>query len=198
MNPKNAWYVAAWSDECNETILARTLLGKNTVIFRDKGGVVHALEDRCPHRGVPLSCGRVIDGNIQCGYHGMTFNGEGKCVSIPAMDRIPQVINVLRYPVIEQDGLIWIWLGSPELVNERAAPPRWEFHDPETGWPYRKNTFHIKCNSQLVIDNLMDLTHLPFVHGKTIGTNPSSEHMNVEMNIEETERGVRFQRWLKN
>lgn len=195
---RNAWYVAAWSHECTQSILSRTLLGKKTALFRDVNGVAHALEDRCPHRGVPLSCGKIIDGNIQCGYHGMTFNGEGHCISIPTSDRIPKAAHVTHYPLVEQDGLLWIWMGDPELSDVRPGPPRWEAHDPESGWPHKTATFQIRCDHQLMIDNLMDLTHLPFVHGKTIGTNPPSEHVKVDMEITETPRGVHFVRWLKN
>ena len=74
---RNAWYVAAWSDEIAETLEQVTLLDDRICMFRDTGGKIVALEDACPHRKMPLTKGRRKGDTIECGYHGLTFNGTG-------------------------------------------------------------------------------------------------------------------------
>ena len=87
--PLNAWYQAAWAHEIGDTPFARTLLGEPVVLFRDRNGHAHALEDRCCHRATPLSLGDVVEAGLQCGYHGLIFDGGGRCVEIPGQDTIP-------------------------------------------------------------------------------------------------------------
>jgi phenylpropionate dioxygenase-like ring-hydroxylating dioxygenase large terminal subunit len=193
---RNAWYVAAWSRELNDGMLARKLLNEPVVLFRSSSGAVSAVEDRCCHRGLPLSKGEVVGENIVCGYHGIAFNGSGRCVAIPGQSFVPPAMRVRSYPVFEQDGLVWIWMGEPERADTTTIP-RYEFHNDPAQWPHCVRTQRIACDYRLVIDNLLDLTHLAFVHKRTIGGNPDA-HTKAEFNVTATERGVKFIRWLLN
>ena len=103
---RNAWYVAGWSSEFGDDLRAITILEQNIVTFRAADGRVVALEDRCPHRLLPLSKGRRLGDTIQCGYHGMTFDGAGRCVRIPGQDRIPANAHVKAYPIEERHDIV--------------------------------------------------------------------------------------------
>ena len=138
----NAWYVAAWSKEITAKPLGRTLLNEPVVFYRDVGGGVVALEDRCCHRGMPLSSGEVFGKNIRCEYHGMVFDGSGKCVDIPGQSIIPQSARVRRFPVAERDDIIWIWMGEAALADPEKIV-RYPWH---SAWPYRTKTERIDCN----------------------------------------------------
>src|SRR5882757_4446416 len=85
---RNAWYIAAWADELGQKPLARRICNDPVVLFRDRDGRPAALVDRCCHRSAPLSLGEVVSDGIQCGYHGLTFDGSGACVAIPGQSRI--------------------------------------------------------------------------------------------------------------
>jgi len=112
--PLNAWYQAAWSHEVADAPLARTLLNEEVVLFRDAEGKASALEDRCCHRATPLRLGEVVAEGLRCGYHGLTFDGTGRCVAIPGQDRIPRNAQVRSYPILERQEIVWIWVGDPD------------------------------------------------------------------------------------
>jgi phenylpropionate dioxygenase-like ring-hydroxylating dioxygenase large terminal subunit len=106
---RQRWYVAAWADEIAPSgKLGRTFLGEPVLLYRVESGSISALEDRCCHRGLPLSHGCVRGEQIQCGYHGLTFDARGICVNVPGQERIPPAARVKRYEAVEQDKLIWI------------------------------------------------------------------------------------------
>ncbi|MBT6532203.1 MAG: Rieske 2Fe-2S domain-containing protein, partial [Marinovum sp.] len=86
---RNAWYVAGWSSDFGNELKALTIVDQTLVMFRCADGALVALEDRCPHRQLPLSKGKRIGDTIQCGYHGMTFGRDGKCVRVPGQDNLP-------------------------------------------------------------------------------------------------------------
>ncbi|MGD9923968.1 MAG: Rieske 2Fe-2S domain-containing protein, partial [Pseudorhodoplanes sp.] len=113
----NAWYVAGWSNEMTSKPIGRTLLDEPVVMYRGKDGGLVALEDRCCHRGMPLSHGEVFDNNIRCEYHGMMFEGSGRCVNIPGQEIIPQSARVRSFPIEERDDLVWIWMGDPTKAD---------------------------------------------------------------------------------
>ena len=121
---KYAWYVAAWSDEVTGELKQIRVLGEKICIFRTSGGEVIALEDACPHRKLPLSKGRIRDDNVECGYHGLTFDCAGQCVWAPGGGRIPSNAKVRAYPVHEQYGLVWIWMGNPDSALHNVAGGR--------------------------------------------------------------------------
>lgn len=167
---KNAWYVAGWDTEIHaDTLLARRLLGEDLVIFRGENGAVVALEDRCCHRLAPLSKGQREGNNVRCMYHGLLFDGSGRCVEVPGQDRVPERLCVRSYPVVERDHLIWVWMGRPELATpDTIQDTHW--HD-SPGWQAERGGYiHYDSNVQLIQDNLLDFSHLGFVHNKSIGT----------------------------
>lgn len=193
---RNAWYVAAWSSEVAERPMPRILLGEPVVLFRRRQGGIAALLDRCCHRGLPLSLGEVRDELIVCGYHGLAYDGGGRCVEIPGQGFVSPRMCVPAYPVVEQDELIWIWMGDPARAD-RTRIPGYSYHADRQEWPHESRTQRVRCGHRLVIDNLLDLTHLAYVHKRTIGGDPDA-HTRAEFSVSPTDRGVRFTRWLLN
>ncbi len=135
------------------------------VAFRGAGGAVSVLEDFCPHRGAPLSLGRVRDdGAIVCGYHGLVMGGDGRCVGMPGQ-RVRPTIRV--YPAIERYGFVWVWPGDKSLADPAHLHHLPWAESPE--WTYAGGLYHVACDYRLMIDNLMDLTHETYVHATSIG-----------------------------
>lgn len=180
MIPKNSWYVAAMTSELAPgQIMARVICEIPMAIYRGKDGAAAALLDRCPHRLYPLSSGEVTDRGLQCGYHGLTFADDGKCLDIPSQPEIPVNACVAAFPLREAHGLIWVWPG--ELALSLATPlPAFETGegylggldftclDPSETWGVAgPKRIHIDANFMLAVDNLLDLTHTAFVHAKT-------------------------------
>lgn len=163
----NTWYVAAQSEDINATQpLGRTVCNIDIAFFRNKEGVVQAVEDFCPHRGAPLSLGFVEDGELVCGYHGLRMGGEGKTLSMPNQ-RVERFPCIRRIPVIERYGFIWIWPGETERADPALIPNLFWADSPD--WAYGGGLYHIACDYRLMIDNLMDLTHETYVHASSIG-----------------------------
>ncbi|TAL76891.1 MAG: aromatic ring-hydroxylating dioxygenase subunit alpha [Burkholderiaceae bacterium] len=165
--PKNFWYVAAFSDDIGHEIVARTILNQPLVMFRASDGKVAALEDRCPHRAVPLSLGRLVGDAVRCTYHGMQIGPDGSCVHIPCQDRIPAAAHARVFPIVEQYKMVWIWMGEPALADPAKVPDFHWMDDPE--WATCTGYHYIKANYQLLNDNLLDLSHESYVHDDTIG-----------------------------
>lgn len=163
----NAWYVAAWDHEIGDGPLARTLLNQKIVFFRAADKSVAALEDRCCHRAAPLSVGRVVDGLIECGYHGMVFNAAGKCVCVPSQETVPATAFVRSYPVAVKHRWVWIWMGEPELADEALIPDLYWHDHPK--WKMLGDYFHVKCHYQELIDVQLDNTHSKYVHPGSLG-----------------------------
>ena len=191
---RNAWYIAAWADEVGQAPLARTILNEAIVLYRDMSGKVGALEDRCCHRGTPLRFGEVVEGGLQCGYHGLVFDCSGSCVSIPGQAKIPAKARVRSYPIIEKDEFLWIWMGDAEDANT-AKIVDYPFHNDHGKWPHKQEVYHIKAGYKLMVDNLMDMTHLGYVHKKTIGGNPKI-HVSAQMVMTPKESGLHYIRWM--
>lgn len=164
--PKNAWYVACTPDEIAGVPLGRQICGEQIVFFRGKDGLVQALEDFCPHRGAPLSLGFVRDGDLVCGYHGLTVGCDGKAVSMPGQ-RVGGFPAVRTFAAIERHGFIWVWPGDQTRADPDQLHALAWAESPD--WTYGGGLFHIKCDYRLMIDNLMDLTHETYVHASSIG-----------------------------
>ncbi|WP_176598086.1 MULTISPECIES: aromatic ring-hydroxylating dioxygenase subunit alpha [Sphingobium] len=159
---RNIWYVAAWAEELNAgDILHRIFLEKPVVLFRDQEGAVKALSDRCPHRFVPLHIGDLVEGAIQCKYHGLRFGGDGRCVLNPH-GSIVQALHVPAYPVVERYGAVWIWLGDPELADP-AKIPVFSILEPDL-YAVGHGYLRVHANYELESDNIMDLSHIEFLH----------------------------------
>jgi phenylpropionate dioxygenase-like ring-hydroxylating dioxygenase large terminal subunit len=194
---RNDWYIAAWAHELKGARpLARTICNDKIVLFRDANGRAAALEDRCSHRGAPLSCGEMVPEGLQCGYHGLVFDGGGKCVYIPGQDTIPPRASVKSYPLVEQDEFLWIWMGEPAKADPATIVP-YPWNNDHKNWPHKPDHFHVECNFMLLVDNLMDLTHLGYVHKGTIGGNPRV-HVEAKMDFTRTSNGVKYTRWMLN
>ncbi|WP_191600460.1 aromatic ring-hydroxylating dioxygenase subunit alpha [Marinomonas algicola] len=192
--PLDMWYVAALSKEVQDKPLARTLLNEAIVIYRTTDGQVGALEDRCCHRALPLSLGTLEETGLRCGYHGLLFNSSGKCIEIPGQDKIPSKAKVAAYPVKEQDDIIWIWFGSKENPQPTCEPPAYPVHNDDR-YLYDGDIYHYEAPYQLIHDNLLDLSHLGYVHVHTIGGN-AKIHMNAEMKVEQEGDSVRVTRYM--
>ncbi|HEY3243315.1 MAG TPA: aromatic ring-hydroxylating dioxygenase subunit alpha [Phycisphaerae bacterium] len=188
----NAWYVAAWSDELVPgKPFGCIMLGEPVVLYRRTDGVPAALEDRCVHRSMPLSLGRVRGDIIECGYHGLQYDCGGACVRIPGQQKIPRTARVRSYPVVEQDSVIWVWMGDPTRADAgKITSFPWMA---KTGWQHTKLHARIECNYQLIIDNLLDLSHLAFVHASTVGSRELADDAVVKTTRSET--GVQTSRW---
>jgi vanillate monooxygenase len=166
MFAKNAWYVAASPEEIDEKPLGRTVCNERMAFYRPAAGQVAAVEDFCPHRGAPLSLGRVCEGNLVCGYHGLAMGPDGKTVSMPNQ-RVQGFPRIRAYPVVEKYGFIWVWPGDAALADP-AKIHHLEWAD-NPDWAYGGGLYHIQCDYRLMVDNLMDLTHETYVHTTSIG-----------------------------
>lgn len=162
---KNQWYVAAFPAEVTDRPLARTICNEPMVLFRGADGKVGALSDRCPHRMAPLSSGEVVGDAVQCGYHGIRFDRQGTCVHIPGGLAAPRNFRARSFPVVERHGFIYLWMGEGP-ADESKLPNFYENDDP--GWAGVPGYLHIRCNYQLMVDNILDLTHVVFVHKTTL------------------------------
>lgn len=174
---RNYWYVAAWNDEVSREPLARTVLGEPLVLFRKRDGAVVALEDRCAHRRLPLSAGRVVDDAIQCGYHGLVYDCSGACIKIPGQGRVAEDVGVKAYPVVERDRFVMIWMGEPSRADESRIISFPKLSDPN--WGVTKVRLHVKGHYLLIVDNLLDLSHVAYVHNTTIGNAAVAEDAEV-------------------
>jgi vanillate O-demethylase monooxygenase subunit len=190
---KNFWYVAAWNNEVSDKPLARVILNEPIVLYRDDSGAAIALEDRCPHRRLPLSMGKVVEGGLlQCHYHGLRFDKNGSCVRIPGQKMIPPDANARAYPIVERYRWVWIWMGDPALADPGTIPDYNYLDSPD--WGAKGARFHVKANWQLIVDNLLDLTHLAFVHETTIGNAAVAE--NAAVKVERSPNNVLVTRWM--
>jgi phenylpropionate dioxygenase-like ring-hydroxylating dioxygenase large terminal subunit len=163
--PRNQWYVAAYGSEIGDDLFARTICGEPVVFYR-AGQEVVALEDRCVHRRFPLSKSRRVGDSIVCGYHGFTYDTNGACVAVPGQTRIPRTARVRKYPIQEQDGFVWIWIGDDEPSATIPRAP-WLTQD---GWTTVKGMEPLRARHSLLVDNLLDLSHETYLHGGYIGT----------------------------
>ncbi len=189
---KNAWYVAAWSDEITDELQQIVLLNQKVCMYRDGQGRIAALEDACPHRKLPLSKGRRKGDNVECGYHGLTFNCTGQCVRAPGKGGIPSNAKVHAYPVEERYGLVWIWMGNPALADASEIFEIPEFGKPDWGMN-RGKALEIDCNYLFVTDNLLDPTHVAWVHQSSFGQAATED---TPLRITKRDDGITVWRWM--
>ena len=191
-HPLNAWYVAAWDHEVtNRAPLARTVAGRPLALWRGTDGRVSALADACWHRLAPLSKGAIIGDELQCPYHGLRYNRAGRCTAMPAQKTINPSATVPSYPVVERHRFIWVWLGDADLADPARIPDMHQMDSPE--WAGDGETIHAGCNYQLILDNLMDLTHEEFVHSSSIGQAELSES---DFEVTHDDSHVTVSRWM--
>ncbi len=184
---RNCWYVAGMSAEFPmEKLTGHRIAGRPIVIWRTKAGKVAALEDRCTHKRFPLSEGRLMaDGQLECRYHGLCYNDEGKCIFIPSQQDmpIPPQARVPQVPIIEQDGIVWVWPGDASKSNESKPPRTPEVAD--GAWEtISSGPMHVGANYLLLIENLLDITHFYPLHDGNIG---DIENSKIPIELEEGE-----------
>jgi phenylpropionate dioxygenase-like ring-hydroxylating dioxygenase large terminal subunit len=193
---RNCWYVAAWASEVGRLeLVRRVLLAEPVVLYRKADGKPVALEDRCCHRHAPLSAGRVRGDNVECGYHGFTYDPSGRCVFIPTQESIPPNARVKSYPVVERDRFIWIWMGDPTLADESLIEDFHWLDDP--AWRFKGERLQLQGNYLLLVENLCDLTHLPFVHSSTLGATAVPHRENAG-EFRRDGNSVSIERWTEN
>ena len=191
---RNSWYVAAWDREVTRALLARTLLDQPVVLYRKEDGTPVALEDRCCHRQLPLSMGALVQDTLRCGYHGLRFDASGKCVEIPGQNSVPPQARVRSYPVVEKYSWVWIWMGDAQKADASLIPNWWWAEHPD--WAFtRPDCVRLECNYQLISDNVLDVTHLAYVHASSIGALSITE---FPATVERADRLVRLTRWIRD
>ncbi|WP_085315406.1 aromatic ring-hydroxylating oxygenase subunit alpha [Derxia lacustris] len=191
MFPMNAWYVACTPAELPaDKPLGRTICGERIAFFRGPDGKVAAVEDFCPHRGAPMSLGKVCGGRLQCGYHGLEMGCDGRTVAMPGQ-RVRGFPAVRSFAVEERYGFIWIWPGDAALADPETIH-RLPWAD-RPDWAYGGGIYNVQCDYRLMIDNLMDLTHETYVHATSIGQKEIDEAApatRVDGNLVVTERDM--------
>ena len=197
----NTWYAAAWEHEiaAADNIFARKICDMPLVFYRTEDGGYVALDDRCCHRAAPLSIGRIEGSCIRCMYHGLLYNQDGVVVEIPGQSHISKDMRVRSYPVASRGGMVWIWLGDPELADRNAIHDMPALSDPSNWKGFEKESYlHYEANALLIIDNLADFTHVAVVHTNTLGGSEEYAYESTPENIKALDTGVSITRWHEN
>lgn len=164
---KNQWYVVLSSRELRDKPIGLTRFGEKIVLWRDKDKI-NCLVDKCAHRGAKLSYGKIVDGHLQCPFHGFEYDGTGRVKVIPANGRntpVPNNFKVKSFKAVERNGFIYVFYGDPEKAIKE--PPFFDFID--DSFVYDEFVDHWKTHYSRCIENQLDPIHLPFVHHNTIG-----------------------------
>lgn len=189
---RNCWYVACLSREVGRQPKAVRLLEEAIVLYRREDGSPVALEDACPHRKLPLSMGRLMGDAIECGYHGLTFDGCGRCIAAPTQERIPHGARVRSYPVQERYGLLWIWMGEPEKAAQHPVIDI-EHHDSPDWHLTTGDSLRCNCHYLWLVDNLLDPSHVAWVHR---GTFAAAGTEDTPLQIHADDNSVVCSRWM--
>ena len=190
---RNCWYVAGWSKDYTNDLKAQMLLGENVVFYRKSDGTPVALEDACPHRKLPLSMGQIENDHVVCGYHGLTFDCSGSCIDSPTQRGMtPRRAVVKSYPVVDRYRLLWIWMGDPAKADPDEIYEIENFDNPD--WGYTDGgMLPIACNYLWVVDNLLDPSHVAWVHVTSFAGGGTDDQ---PLDMEKTEKGVIVSRWI--
>jgi phenylpropionate dioxygenase-like ring-hydroxylating dioxygenase large terminal subunit len=193
---RNCWYAAGWGrDFAPEALSAVTILNEPIVIYRKADGSAVALEDRCCHRFAPLSMGRLEGDDLRCMYHGLKFGPSGKCIEIPGQAKIPPQAGVRRFPIVDKFSVAWIWMGDPALADEALIPDFVGVDDPR--WAMKPGRMDYNANYVLINDNLLDLSHIAFLHNKSLGASFTPDGVG-RPTVTKTARGVRISNWINS
>jgi phenylpropionate dioxygenase-like ring-hydroxylating dioxygenase large terminal subunit len=163
----NQWYVILDSKELKGKPLRVKRLNENLALWRDENGKVCCIADRCCHRGVSLACGKILNGKLECPFHGFVYDKSGKVSVIPANGKnkqVPETMKVQSYTTYEMYGLIWIWWGD----DDKITPEPFFFKELED-FSYSTFADPWSVHYSRAIENQLDVVHLPFVHKTTIG-----------------------------
>jgi phenylpropionate dioxygenase-like ring-hydroxylating dioxygenase large terminal subunit len=188
----NLWYLVGRSSDVADRPVGMKRLGCNLVLWRDGVGTINVVEDYCPHRGAPLSLGRIIGNNVECPYHGIQITGKGEIAEVPPSPNCPLVGKTFinSYASREVGGAIWVYFGDPTLAPEPIFPP--EVTSPD--WSSFLFTTVWNCNWQVALDNRLDPIHGSFLHEGTFTLGAGRK--DAELKIEETATG--FQTYRTN
>lgn len=177
----NVWYCAGWGEDLGETPVSRRILDEPVLLYRLSDGSPVALLGICPHKFAPLELGEQVGDRIRCGYHGLEFDHRGECVLNPQGNgRIPDRSKLKTYPLVEQDGVLWIWMGDADRANPatiRALP-----HLTENGRRTVRGGSRVQGNYRHSVENLMDLGHAIFLHRSAL-------NVAVDIGLDEHEIG---------
>lgn len=194
MFPRNQWYVIGWARDIGTDPYARTVCNEPILAYRKADGAIVALRDACPHRLLPLSMGIKEGDAIRCRYHGLVIDADGRAIEMPIRsDHVPAGLCIQAYPVIERYGFVWVWIGEGDKADPALLPDFWMCEAP--GWIFDGDTYHVRCDYRLLIDNLMDLTHETYVHANSIG---QRELMQVPVHARSDDGTVVVERWMPN
>lgn len=179
---RNIWYPVFWGEEIAPgQLVSRRILNEPLVFFRSREGRVAALADVCPHRQAPLRLGHIVgEGHVQCGYHGLEFDADGRCVLNPH-GQIPAKMRVSTYPVAERHSVVWVWMGDAE--PDLSAIPDFGFMgNADDGLARGRSYLTMRANYLLLADNLLDLSHANYLHDGILGL---PEHSNAKIIVEQ-------------
>jgi phenylpropionate dioxygenase-like ring-hydroxylating dioxygenase large terminal subunit len=192
---RNCWYVIAWDHEIGaDTLFSRIVLGEPVLVYRTADGGLTAMEDRCCHGLAPLSAGRKEGDCVRCGYHGLKFNASGQRVEAPGPERVPPQAKVRTYPVALKDKWVFVWRGAPEKADVSLLPDNFSCDHPDS--KNKPGYLHYDTHYQLICDNLLDISHLSYVHEKTLGGSTAIAQSRAD--IEPVPRGIRVTRRVNN
>ena len=189
---RNAWYVAAWADEIDAGPIERKILGDPVVLWRKEDGGPAAVSAFCSHRRLSLANGHVVGDRIACGYHGLEFGADGTCLNVPCQQGVPKGADIRGYPVEQRWGLVWIWMGDVARADPATIidVPHWGTSD----WGYNRGAaMTYACNYLLITDNLLDPSHVDWVHPTSFG---GSSCEAVPMRTREAPDGLTVSRWI--
>jgi len=180
------WYAVCWSHEVRSEPRATRLYGRPLVVWRTSTGALGAAEDRCPHRNVPLSLGRVVDGCLECPYHGWRFDTEGACTRVPGLvgGAGSPGRRLDAHAVQEADGLVWVW------GRAGGTPTREPFRFPlldRPGYSTVRDRVSARATVHATAENALDVPHTAFLHrGLFRGAGRAHE---IEVVVRRTARG---------
>ena len=192
---KNIWYAAAWASEITpETLIYRKIIQEPILLTRRQDGTAIAMSNVCPHRFAPLHLGCKEGDKIRCGYHGLEFDTNGKCVGNPnAPGNIPAAMQIPTYPLVEKHTMLWVWLGDKPA--DESLIPDYSIMEEGDGLSRDRGHFTMDVNVELVANNLMDLSHASFLHDGLLAT---PEHADSEIKVIQEGNTVTCERWARN
>ncbi|NMN04315.1 MULTISPECIES: aromatic ring-hydroxylating dioxygenase subunit alpha [unclassified Novosphingobium] len=171
--PRRQWWAAATAAEVGRSLMARDILGERVLLYRKEDGSAVAVSGICPHRAFPLEKGRLVGDSVQCSYHGFTFGADGACQRVPSQAGVPQRAALRHYPLVERGGVLWIWTGEDALADPALLPDLAGIGLDAPGWTVEIHALAtVEARYTLLIENLLDLSHVTFIHAATI---PSGE-----------------------
>lgn len=193
---RNAWYLAAWESELGDTPLPVKIIGEPVVLYRKTDGGIVALSDTCPHRFAPMHRGKIVGDGIQCGYHGLEFDPSGACVHNPVGHGVvPRAVRLTAYPIFARDRLLWIWMGEPDRADPSKIPDFHWLSDTDSFVMTGTHSMRQPIHYELIVDNLLDLTHGAFLHPTTLGTEALARGTAT---VEQDGDRIDYNRWNPN